>query len=92
MVPADSSRRPVQRAAVYLVTGSAIAGIIACVFGAIQWGLLGLGIGLVGAWILFLIGLCALYRREQRAREEITTETVEPAGEPVKGPDPAGLR
>lgn len=74
------------------MTLAALIGVLACIFGAIQWGLLGLGLGLLGGWVLFLIGLFALYRRDRRATGGTTAQTIEAAGQPVKGPNPAELR
>lgn len=73
--------RPVHAGALSLVALSATFGVIACTVGALGWGLLGLAVGLVGAWVWFLAGLVLLYRRERRSANAFrpaSATTVDP--------------
>lgn len=72
------SPRAARRAAVVLVAASALGGVVACGFGALQWGFLGLSLGLAGAWAFFLLGLFGLYHREQR-QPAVVEFTAQPA-------------
>jgi hypothetical protein len=65
--------RRLARYALALVTVTSIAGLAACIFGALNWGILGLSVGLAGAWALFLLGLVGLYHRHQRTTGTVST-------------------
>lgn len=58
-----------RRATFILVAGSTLGGVLACLLGVTTWGLIGLAIGLAGAWGLFLCGMLELHRREQRLEQ-----------------------
>lgn len=57
---------PAHRPAFHLVVSTAAIGMLGCLLGFLSKGLLGLGAGLTGSWLLFLAGLVALYLREQQ--------------------------
>jgi hypothetical protein len=79
-MPLNESREPtLHLAALLLVIGAAVAGMLGCALGAMHWGLLGLGIGLLGSWSLFLAGLVGLYRRERRLEATVVAVAAESA-------------
>ena len=72
---------PVHTGALSLVTVTASFGVIACTVGALGWGILGVALGLLGAWLWFLLGLVLLYRRERqpvRAARKDPATAVDP--------------
>lgn len=72
---------PVHTGALSLVAVTASFGVIACTVGAFGWGLLGVALGLLGAWVWFFVGLVFLYRREHqpaRASHKATAAAVDP--------------
>jgi uncharacterized membrane protein YuzA (DUF378 family) len=77
MSVAPTDRR-LARYALALVTLTAIAGFIGCVFGALNWGLLGVSVGLAGAWAMFLLGFFGLYHRQQRSEATVATYRLAP--------------
>ena len=56
--------------ATLLVVGTALTGVVACVLGAVNWGILGISVGLAGTWALFLLGLTGVYHRHQRGEQQ----------------------
>jgi hypothetical protein len=62
-------RRTVSYATLLVVT-TALAGVVACILGAVNWGILGISVGLAGTWALFLLGLTGLYHRHQRGEQQ----------------------
>ena len=69
MSTATPGRRTVSYATI-LVVSTALAGVTACIFGAVKWGVLGISLGLAGTWALFLLGLFGLYHRHQRSEQQ----------------------
>ncbi|HEX2099011.1 MAG TPA: hypothetical protein VHF69_00015 [Candidatus Synoicihabitans sp.] len=70
MSSTTNSQRPALYAKI-LVGGAAAGGVVACSLGAIHWGLLGLTVGMAGAWGLFLLGLFSMYQNEERRERRL---------------------
>jgi hypothetical protein len=62
--------------AVVLIVATVCAGLVACVVGAIHWGVWGAGLGLIGTWALFLLGLLGLHRRHHSAESSAAPATA----------------
>jgi tellurite resistance protein TehA-like permease len=71
--------------AVVLIVVTICAGLVACVVGAAQGGVWGAGLGLLGTWVLFLLGLFGIYRRHHSAEP-----SAAPASEVEEAPRPVG--
>lgn len=83
MPPDERSDQTSHLAALLLVIASAVTGVFGCALGAIEWGILGLAVGLVGSWLLFLAGLVSLFRREQRL-EQVAVPSPTPVVESIE--------
>jgi hypothetical protein len=68
------------------VSGSATLGLIACAFGGLQAGWIGIGLGLALSWTATLLGLAAFYCLEHRPALA-AAEEAEPAEWPVQSSD-----
>ena len=69
---------PAHPGAILLVGFTALGGAVACLVGAWAWGVFGVALGLVSAWVLFLLGLVALYLRDAEPASPVDVENSVP--------------